>query len=233
MPNASIHKGHRERLKERFLEEGLDNFTDIQALELLLFYGIPQKDTNPIAHALLEHFGSLSRVLEAPVEELKKVPGISSHSAVLLTLITALGRYYQVDCAQRTECLTTLEACGTYLVPYFFGRCRETVFLLCLDAKCKVLCCKEVGEGSVNSASISVRKIVETALNASATTVVLAHNHPSGVALPSAEDIQTTKRVAAALRAVEVHLADHIVVAEGDYVSLVQSGYRFDEEALL
>ena len=101
MAKASIHKGHRERLKERFLTEGLDNFTDTQALELLLFYAIPQKDTNPIAHELLAHFGSLSRVLEAPVEELKKVPGISDHSATLLSLVTALSRYYQVDCSQR------------------------------------------------------------------------------------------------------------------------------------
>ena len=232
MVDASIHKGHRERLKARFLEEGLDNFTDIQALELLLFYAIPQKDTNPIAHALLDHFGSLSRVLEADVEELKKVPGISDHSATLLALVTELGRYYQVDCAQRVEVLTTLDACGAYLVPRFFGRSNETVFLLCLDAKCKVLCCKEIGEGSVNSTSISIRKVVETALSANATTVVLAHNHPSGVALPSSEDVQTTRRVAAALSAVEVHLADHIVVAEGDYVSMVQSGYRFDEYLL-
>ena len=86
----------------------------------------------------------------------------------------------------------------------------------------------EVGEGSVNSASISVRSIVEVALNTRATTVVLAHNHPSGVAVPSVEDVQTTRRIAAALQAVEVHLADHIVVSEGDYVSMVQSGYRFD-----
>ena len=232
MANAPIHKGHRDRLKQRFLEEGLDNFTDIQVLELLLFYAIPQKDTNPIAHALLDRFGSLSRVLEADVEELKKVPGISDHSATLLALVTELCRYYQVDCSQRMEVLTTLDACGAYLVPRFFGRNNETVFLLCLDAKCKVLCCKEVGEGSVNSASISIRKIVETALSANATTVVLAHNHPSGVALPSAEDVQTTRRIAAALSAVEVHLADHIVVTEGDYVSMVQSGYRFDEYLL-
>ena len=151
---------------------------------------------------------------------------------MLLKLVVEMGRFYQVDCAQRVQCLTTLDACGAYLVPYFFGRTQETVFLLCLDAKCKVLCCREVGQGSVNSASISVRNIVETALNARATTVVLAHNHPSGVALPSSEDVQTTRRVAAALAAVEVHLADHMVVADGDYVSMVQSGYRFDEYLL-
>ena len=228
MAMESIHKGHRERLKQRFLEEGLDNFTDIQVLELLLFFAIPVKDTNPLAHALLDHFGSLSQVLEADVEELKKVPGIKDHAATLLALVTQLCRYYQVSSAQQNQVLTTLEDCGRYLVPRFFGRTKETVFLLCLDAKCKVLCCKEIGEGSVNSASISVRKVVETALAANATTVVLAHNHPSGIAVPSNEDIQTTQRIAAALYAVEIHLADHIVVAEGDYVSMVQSGCRFD-----
>ena len=228
MAQESIHKGHRERLKQRFLEEGLDNFTEIQVLELLLFFAIPVQDTNPIAHRLLEHFGSLSQVLGADVEELKKVPGIKDHAATLLALVTDLCRYYQVNCAQQTEILPTLDACGRYLVPRFFGRTRETVFLLCLDAKCKVLCCKEIGEGSVNTASISVRKVVETALGANATTVVLAHNHPSGIAVPSNEDIQTTQRIAAALSAVEIHLADHIVVADGDYVSMVQSGCRFD-----
>ena len=228
MANPSTHKGHRERLKNRFLGTGLDSFTDVQALELLLFYAIPMKDTNPIAHALLNRFGSLSQVLDAPVEELKKVPGISDHAAVLLHLTTELARFYQVDSVQRVEVLTSLDACGAYLVPRFFGRKVETVFLLCLDAKCKVLCCRQIGEGSVNAASISVRKVVETALNANATSVVLAHNHPSGVALPSVDDVQTTQRIAQALHAVDIVLIDHIVVAEGDYISMVQSGYSFE-----
>lgn len=230
MPDTSIHKGHRDRLKKRFLEEGLDGFTDIQVLELLLFYVIPRRDTNPVAHNLLNRFGSLTQVLEAPVEELKKVEGIGQEAAVFLNLIPAAGRYYLVDKTMQSKVLKTIDQCGDYLLPFFFGRKVETVFLLCLDAKCKVLCCKEVGEGSVNSAGISVRKIVETALSANATTVVLAHNHPSGVAVPSMEDIQTTARIAAALRAVEVQLVDHIVVADDDYVSMVYSGHRFDEE---
>lgn len=225
----SLHGGHRDRLKKRFLQQGLDGFTDIQALELLLFYSIPRQDTNPIAHKLLQHFGSLSQVLEAPATELMQVGGIKEHSAVLLNLINQMGRFYLVDKAQRERVLPTIEDCARYLQPYFYGRMNETVFLLCLDAKCKALCCKEVGEGSVNSAGISVRRIVETALREGATTVVMAHNHPSGIAIPSPEDIQTTRRVAAALQSVEIHLADHIVVADDDYVSMVQSGYRFDD----
>lgn len=225
----SVHDGHRQRLKKRFLEEGLDNFTEVQALELLLFYCIPRKDTNPIAHSLITRFGSLSQVLEAPVAELCKIPGISANTATLLHLIKEMGRFYLVNRMSRNTILTTLDECAAYMVPFFFGRQVETVFLLCLDAKCKVLCCKEVGEGSVNSAGISVRKIVETALNANATTVILAHNHPSGVAIPSDEDIQTTRRIAIGLQAVEIHLADHIIVADDDYVSMAQSGQRFQD----
>ena len=226
----SQHDGHRQRLKERFLKEGLDHFSDVQVLELLLFYAIPRQDTNPIAHNLLEQFGSLAQVLEAPVEELEKVPGIGRNAAILLSLSTSLGRYYQVERAMNIRILRTVEECGEYLVPFFYGRRNETVFLLCLDAKCKVLCCKEIGEGSVNSAGVPIRRIVETALGANATTVVLAHNHPSGLALPSGEDITTTCRVAAALSAVEINLADHIVVADDDFVSIAQSGYYRPED---
>ena len=223
----SIHDGHRQRLKERFRAEGLDHFEEHQVLELLLFYCIPRQDTNPIAHALLERFGSLSQVLEAPAEELEKVPGIGSNAATFLALTTAVGRYYLVNRSMQTVILSTIEQCGQYLVPFFYGRRNETVYLLCLDAKCKVLCCKEVGEGSVNSAGVPIRKIVETALGANATTVVLAHNHPSGLAIPSGDDISTTRRVAAALDVVEIGLADHIIVADDDFVSLAQSGvYR-------
>ena len=223
----SIHDGHRQRLKDRFRQEGLDKFDEIQVLELLLFYAIPQRDTNPLAHRLLEYFGSLAQVLEAPAEELEKVSGVGSNVATLLTLTTALARYYMVSRGNQTVALTTTEMCGDYLLPYFVGRRNETVFLLCLDAKCKVLGCKEVGEGSVNSASVPIRRIVEMALGMNATTVVIAHNHPSGFALPSNEDILTTKRIAAALEAVEITLADHIVVADDDYVSMTQSGlYR-------
>ena len=226
----SIHDGHRQRLKERFRAEGLVHFEEHQVLELLLVYCIHRQDTTPSAHALLERFGSLSQVLEAPAEELEKVPGIGSNAATFLALTTAVGRYYLVNRSMQTVILSTIEQCGQYLVPFFYGRRNETVYLLCLDAKCKVLCCKEVGEGSVNSAGVPIRKIVETALGANATTVVLAHNHPSGLAIPSGDDISTTRRVAAALDVVEIGLADHIIVADDDFVSLAQSGVYRPEE---
>lgn len=221
----AVHDGHRERLKERFRSEGLDGFTEVQVLELLLFYSVPRKDTNEIAHALLEKFGTLAQVLDANPADLEKVPGMGSSSALFLKLLSAAGRRYQISRTESATILRTLEQCGAYLQPRFFGRKHEAVFLLCLDAKCKVLGCKQVGEGSVNSAGVPIRRIVETALSANATMVVLAHNHPSGLALPSADDIQTTKRLAVALDTVEITLIDHLVFSDDDYVSMAQSGY--------
>ena len=220
----SIHIGHRQRLKDRFRAEGLDHFDERHVLELLLFYAIPQRDTAPLARELLDHFGSLSQVLDASAAELEKVKGVGSNVSTLLTLITQISRYYMVQRTSNVTILNTTELCGQYLMQHFHGRRNETVFVLCLDAKCKVLCCKEVGEGSVNSANIPIRRIVEIALSVNATTVILAHNHPSGLAIPSSEDTLTTKRVALALDAVEICLADHIVVADDDFVSMAQSG---------
>lgn len=221
----AIHDGHRQRLKQRFRQEGLDNFDELYVLELLLFYCVPRVDTNPLAHRLLDHFGSLTQVLGASAEELEKVSGVGENISTFLSLITEVGRYYQVKQAEPGTILCTIEECGKYMMPYFFGRENETVFLLCLDAKCKVINCQKVGEGSVNSANIPIRRIVEMALRSKATTVVLAHNHPSGLAIPSAEDIQTTLRVAQAMEAIEIVLADHIIVARDDFVSIVQSQY--------
>lgn len=226
----SIHDGHRQRLKERFLREGLDNFDEVNVLELMLFYCIPRSDTNPLAHALLDHFGSLAQVLDASVDELMKIPGVGQNVATFLKLMTEIGRYYQIKRSEPGDILRSIEDCGKYMMPYFFGREHETVFMLCLDAKCKVICCKKVGEGSVNSANIPVRRVVEMALGANATTVVLAHNHPSGLAIPSAEDVQTTYKVAKALDSVEIILADHIVVSKEDFVSIVQSQYYKPDE---
>ena len=225
----SIHDGHRERLMERFHREGLDGFTEVQALELLLFFSRPRIDTNPLAHSLLEAFGSLDRVLDASLDQLTQVKGIKAHSASLILLIKEMSRYYEVTKARQEKVLPTIDECGDYLRAFFKGRMNETVFLLCLDAKMKVLSCREVGEGSVNYASVPIRRVVEMALKAGASSVVLSHNHPSGIALPSGEDIQTTRKVATALSAVEITLVDHIVVADDDYVSMVQSGYRFDD----
>ena len=226
----TIHREHRRRVKNRFLGEGMDHFDEVHALELLLFYAIPQGDVNPLAHRLLDHFGGLHQVLTAPPEQLMQVTGVGEHTAILLGLVKGISQKYLISQADANTHLDTLEDCGTYLMDRFLGRRDEVVMLLCLDAKRMPLCCRIVSEGSVNTAEVSVRKVVEAALAVNATSAVLAHNHPSGLALPSMEDIVTTRRVAVALDAVGILLEDHIVVAGREYVSLRDSNYYDPEQ---
>lgn len=222
-----VHEGHRQRLRERFLKEGLDGFQEHEVLELLLFYALPRKDTNELAHKLMERFGNLPQVLEADPKDLKSVEGMGDVAAAFLHMIPAVMRYYGISKAKRDTCLRSIDACGEYVMDFYKGLTKENVYLLCMDAKCKVLGCLWVGEGNVNSATIPIRRVVELALGVNATAVVLTHNHPSGFATPSKEDVATTKRLAVALSSVDVVLADHIVVADDDFTSMVLSGlYR-------
>lgn len=219
-----VHDGHRARLTARFLEEGLDGFSPHNILELLLFYAVPRKDTNELAHTLLDAFGSLSGVLDAPVAELTAVPGVGERTATLLHLMPQLARTYLSD-REREVCVNSTEKAGQYLLPRFVGRNEETVFMISVDGKCRVLATTLLHKGSINSAEVSLRNIVASALRHNAAGVILAHNHPGGVALPSSEDLNTTRRIGEALRPVGVRLIDHIIVADGDYVSLADSGY--------
>lgn len=221
----NIHDGHRERMKNRFLEHGLEGFEDHNVLELLLFYALPRQDVNPLAHRLVEKFGSLSAVFDAPVDELKNTPGIGENTAVFIKLLPQVARRYMMSRSSIEDIIDSSKKAGDYLVPRFYAERDEVVYMICLDAKCKVLNCKLLFRGSVNAAGVSIRKIVETALSYNSTSVILAHNHTSGIALPSREDMDTTRRVAAALAAVDITLFDHIVVADDDFVSLADTGF--------
>ena len=223
-----IHDGHREKMRQRFLKSGLDAFADHEALELLLYYAIPRRDTNPIAHALMERYGSLSAVLAAPVEDLKKVEGVGESAAILLKLAPQLYRKAKMSDAEQETILSSVERVGAYLLERFAGEKNEVVYQLCLDRKGKLLVCKKLGEGGVTSADLDIRRLVENALLTGASAVVLAHNHPSGVALPSRDDYAATDRAKTALAVVGVALADHIIVADGDFVSMADSGYIAD-----
>ena len=223
-----IHDGHREKMRQRFLKSGLDAFADHEALELLLYYAIPRRDTNPIAHALMERYGSLSAVLTAPVEDLKKVEGVGESAAILLKLAPQLYRKAKMSDAEQETILSSVERVGAYLLERFAGEKNEVVYQLCLDRKGKLLVCKKLGEGGVASADLDIRRLVENALLTGASSVVLAHNHPSGVALPSRDDYAATDRAKTALAVVGVALTDHIIVADGDFVSMADSGYIAD-----
>lgn len=220
----SIHDGHREKMRRRFLETGLVGFADHEALELLLFYAIPRRDTNALAHQLLERYGSLETVLAAPVEDLQKVKGIGESAALLLRLVPMLTERCRTK-ENAPVILNSTEKAGDYLLRRFDGKKYELVYELCLDRKGKLLAAKLLTEGDVNGAELNIRKLVSNSLLTNASAVILSHNHPSGVALPSGDDFATTERVRVALESVGVQLVDHIIVADGDYVSMRDSGY--------
>ena len=218
-----LHDGHRQRLIQRFLEEDLDNFEPHNVLEMLLFYAIPRKDTNELAHVLIDTFGSLKGVFDAPYEELIKVAGIGPNTAALLKLVPSLTRtYYSSDA--RSVILDTSEKSGEYFLPYYIGQTEEVVRLACLDAGGKVISNQILHRGSANAAEVNMRKIVNIALRNNAMGVILAHNHPGGLPLPSEEDVATTKSIREALMPMGILLMDHIIVAGQDYVSMARSG---------
>ncbi len=216
-----MHKDHRKHTKDRFLSEGLDGFEPHNVLELLLFYSIPQRDTNETAHMLINRFGSLSAVFDAPYDDLLTVPGISEHSATLIKLIPAVSRRYAMEKNSKAARLSSIEDIGKYLVARYLGVTEETVLLLLLDNKFGLIDCVKIHEGSVNSSAITMRRLIETALFKRASMVVLAHNHPSGVAIPSSDDLFTTQQVKRAFDLVEIGMLAHIIVAGDTFTNIL------------
>ena len=223
----SEHDGHRKRLKARFIKSGLDDFEPHNLLELVLFYSVPRKDTNPLAHRLMERFGSLSGVFDARIEDLVKVDGITESTAVLITMIPQIARRYLEDKTDVVNIVESSADIGAYFMPKFVGRKIETVMLAALDNKNKITACSIVAEGENDRASVSRRKVMEEAIRMNATKVVIAHNHPNGFAVPSVEDVYLTEELYSLLRSVGIELVDHVIFAEDDFVSLAASWIDF------
>lgn len=219
-----VHDGHRARLRETFLEHGLQSMNDINALELLLFYALPRRDTNETAHLLLERFGSLHGVFSAPFEDLREVDGIGDYAAALITLVPEIMKKSSLSRSREIRQIRSSAEAGEYLLPYFMNEQDEVVYMLCLDTKRAVICCAEMGRGVVNTVDANIRRMVEKALKVKASSVILAHNHPDGIAIPSREDDIFTKALYNALETVGIRLEDHIIVADEDYISLADSG---------
>lgn len=217
----NLHEGHRDRLRERFIKEGAGGFAAHNLLELLLFYAIPRKDTNETAHKLLERFGDVQSVLSATEKELCEVEGISQSSAVLIRLCGELGARYASGRTEDLKRFYSYDDMGEYLVKLFYGVNEETVYALLLNSSGALIRAERICTGSVNSIAVKMRDIVAAAISANAANVVLAHNHPGGTAFPSAEDLSTTKSVAAALSVSGIELAEHFVVAGKSYRRII------------
>ncbi len=218
----NVHKGHRERLRKKFIDEGLDALNDHQALEYILFYAIPYKDTNPLAHKLLEEYGSLSAVFDAKPQILR-ASGYSDNVIGLIKLIPEFSRRYHIDKTENKSKVIDINKLCEYFEPRFIGKTNEVLYLLLLDSKSKEVFSGIISQGTVKESNVPVRKIIQLAMTYDATFAVIAHNHPGGLSLPSLDDVRATKIVTNALSVVGVELIDHIIVSDDDSVSLRQS----------
>ena len=217
--------GHRERVRRRFLDEGLDGFKDYEALEMLLFYAVPRQDTKVIAKRLIDQFGSLQAVFHTPPERLMQEAGLTEATAALIAMLPQLARKIEEQQAQENARIRSTLDAGRDVIAMFRSRQDESVRILCLNASGKVVRRARIAEGDVNAVHFPIRKLVEEALACKAVSVILAHNHPGGTMAPSQEDLDATKAAKAALETVGIRLLDHLIVAGDNYCSLHEEGY--------
>ena len=214
----NVHEGHRARVKQLFLEKGTTAFAPHELVELLLFFGIPRKDTNELAHRLMDTFGSLSDLLGASYEELVAVSGMPSNAAILIRLLDGLIDECQRERFSAERLLNSREKLAHFVMRLFIGAETEQVRMICMDNKGRVLAHGLLSEGSAGAAEINTRQALQLALRCNATTAVLAHNHPGGQVTPSREDLDTTAAMVKALNLAGVRLLDHVIVADTTYL---------------
>ncbi len=220
----NIHEGHRQRLKNQFMDNGISSLLPHQILEMLLFYAIPRSDTNETAHELISKFGSIAGVFNATRDELVKVKGVSDNVVVLLKLIPQLLSVYSSENV-KDKPLTDLATIYEYFASSFLGVMTEQIKLCCLDDNLKVVTCPVIQDGAVNVVPVNVRKLVETVYKSNCSLIILAHNHPNGMAVPSDEDIKVTRQLKQILASVGINLLDHVIVGKSGAISMKYSGY--------
>ena len=224
MKDKNIHAGHRKNLRSEFLANGLEGKAGHQKLELLLTYAIPRRDVNPIAHKLINEFGSLSAVIDAPVEELTKIEFISENVAVLIKLIPQIALAYNDSKWGEKPELSTSEKLVKYIKSKFIGQKNEVLYILSLDIKCKLIAINSVTSASREYAQVSIKEVASIAIKTGAKFVALVHNHPSGNLQPSADDIIVTQKIKNALLPIDVTLIEHIIISGENTFCFSQNG---------
>lgn len=220
MKKDNPHKNHRARLRETFRKAGIDGMPDHNILELLLFYSIPRKDTNELAHKLIAEFGSLSRVFDATYEQLLDVEGVGESSALLISMLPGICRRYVEGKMQGKINLADPADAQNYLKDKFYGCKTEVFYLLCLDSTGNLINCSKLGEGTSGTVLVDKRNAMQIAFRNDADKVILAHNHPKGIAAPSKKDLELTREFSSVFSSVGIRVVDHIIVADNDTLSL-------------
>lgn len=220
----NVHKGHRQRVRNKVFENGFKQLEDHELLELLLFYSIPQGDTNELAHNLIIEFGNLANVINASPKELMRVKGVGEVSAVQLSAIGDLcRRAINSDVIKRMPYKTN-EEIATLVKTYFTNVTKERLLIACFDSAMRLNYIDFVSEGDSVATSAELKKVVSEILNHDPVFVVMAHNHPQGSALPSGADIDATTNLSVLLRKLNIVLVDHIIVNPNSYYSMRDDG---------
>ncbi|MBR2364436.1 MAG: DNA repair protein RadC [Lentisphaeria bacterium] len=218
-----LHAGHRQRLRERYLQAGSDGMADYDVLELLLTYCIPQRDVKPPARALLEKFRTLGGVFDADMEEVCTVSGISENSALLFRVLRDLSTRYLKEKMLETDVMDSPHAVQNYARMKLGGYREEVMMIIYLNTRNHVIDSRIVSRGTVNSAVVYPRNIAEEALLRKAAGVILVHNHPSGYVQPSEEDREFTMSVKRSLALLDIHLLDHLIISRNASYSFLQN----------
>ena len=213
--------GHRERIKNKFKSEGLKPFLDHEVLELLLTYSIPRKDTKKLAWKLIKSFGSFNGVLDASAFELQKTEGIGPQSAMLINIVREIITRYSYGEVKKRRSISNQEELYNYCMTHLQNKKQEFFEVLFLDVKTRLIATEVIAEGNIDSAAVSIRKIMELVLKHGAKYIICVHNHPSGDPSPSGEDVFITEQLKTVLEGLSVHVADHIIVGAGKIYSLL------------
>lgn len=224
MAEENLHANHRARMQERVDRDGLDSLAEHEALEYLLFLSIPRADTNELAHRLINHFGDFCKVMEAEPDELMHVEGVGPKSARLIATVMAFGRYYQLKKRKTRQALDKAEAAIEYVKPLFRGVQNEQLYLILLDDACRPVQDLRIAEGVPNRVTVDTRKLLRAVARTNSTCGILAHNHPTGLAIPSEADRLTTYRIMEVTGQLGFTIMDHIIIAGEDGCSMLNRG---------
>ena len=224
MEEKNLHEGHRKRLrKEVIINDFSDELEIHKLLEALLFYGIPRKDTNEIAHELLNTFGSFSGVLEANYNDLYSIKGMTENAAFLIKLILPLSRRYNTERYKGGYKFKSIDEIGEFLVKKHSGYNTEVFIVTTFRDNGTMISCDVIKKGDMEEVSLSVKTLVNCVLRHNAPVVIVSHNHTNGLAVPSQADIKMTQILNFTLDQMGIRLLDHIIVADDEFVSLAQS----------
>jgi DNA repair protein RadC len=223
-PDKASYKDHRQRLKQKFSESGIDAFHDYEVLELFLSYAIPRKDVKPLSKELLRKFGSLKGVVDAEAGSLEKINGISSHTAILIKLIKEMGTLYLKEKAKEKPQINCTSELLNYCKTYMGGLKDEQFCVIYLNAQNRITEIEAIEEGIVNQAVVYPRKVLENALKQKASAIILVHNHRSGHVKPSDADVRLTKTIQETARILDIIVHDHIIIGENRFFSFREEG---------